>query len=79
MDYADIMKALPKEVADLLHSKLDKIQLTKDLSPDEAKELLDGAVKLTRLEMVIEDDEKRRLVDTLLSFVSQAGVNALFA
>lgn len=79
MDYADIMKALPKEVADLLHSKLDKIQLTKDLSPDEAKELLDGAVKLTRLEMVIEDDEKRRLVDTLLSFVSQAGVSALFA
>jgi len=36
-------------------------------------------VKLTRLEMVIEDDEKRRLVDTLLSFVAQAGVNALFA
>jgi hypothetical protein len=79
MNYSDILKALPKSVSDILQSKLDAINLTPDLSRSEVEELLESAVKLTRLEIQIEDDEKLRLVDTLLTFVAKAGANALFA
>lgn len=78
MKYAEIMKALPKDVADLLQSKLDAVQLPPDITPAEAEELLQDAVDLTRLEMVIHDDEKRRLVDTILTFAAKAGVQAIF-
>ena len=79
MNYAEIMKALPKDVAELLQSKLDAIDLPKDVTPSEAQELLQDAVDETRLQLVVHDDEKRRLIDTILSFVAKAGVNAIFA
>ena len=78
MTYADIINALPPDVAALLHTKLDAIQFAPGMSADEAKELVDGAVQLTRLEMVIADDEKRRMIDALLTQVAPAAVAALF-
>lgn len=78
MEYAEILKALPQDVETLLQAKLDGIQFTPNLSQDEVKELLEGAVKLTKLEMDISDDEKRRLVDTVLTLIVNAGVKAIF-
>jgi hypothetical protein len=78
MNYSTIIAALPKDVSDLLHKNLDGIELSGELSKDEATELLEGAVKLTKIQMIIEDDEKRRLVDSLLTMVVPAGLKALF-
>lgn len=79
MNYADIIKALPKDVADTLQDELDNVHINSSMSEDEVRELAEDAVKLTRLKAVIEDDEKRRLADTLLSFVAQAIVGVVFA
>lgn len=78
MDYATIIQALPKDVSTILHEKLDSTPMTAEMSPSEIKELINDAVKLTRLEIVIADDEKLRLVDTLLSVLADAGVRAIF-
>lgn len=79
MNYADIVKALPKDVADTLQAELDNVNISSSMSQDEVHELAEDAVKLTRLKVVIADDEKRRLVDTLLSFVAKSVVSVVFA
>lgn len=79
MNYADIVKALPKDVADTLQVELDNVNITDTMSEDEVFELAEDAIKLTRIKVVIDDDEKRRLVDTLLSFVAQSVVSVVFA
>lgn len=79
MNYQDIIKALPKDVADTLQSELDNVVITDAMSKDEVFDLVDEAVKLTRLQIVIADDEKRRLVDTLLAFVASSIVAVVWA
>jgi hypothetical protein len=79
MNYADIVKALPKNVADSLQVELDKVNITDTMSQAEVRELAEDAVKLTRLKIVIADDETRRSVDSLLSFVAQSVVSVVFA
>ena len=79
MNYVDIVSALPKDVADTLQAELDNVNITDAMSEDEVFELAEDAIKLTRLKIVIADDEKRRLVDTLLSFVAQSVVGVVFA
>lgn len=79
MNYADIIAALPKDVADTLHAELDKYQFSKDMSQDEVLELLNDAVKMARLKTVIADDEKRRMVDMLLGMFAQAALKVVFA
>ena len=79
MNYADIINALPKDVADTLQAELDNVNINDTMSQDEVRELAEDAVKLTRLKIVIEDDEKRRLIDTLLSFVAGSVVGVVFA
>ena len=78
MNYADIIKALPPDVAALLQAKLDAAHVSPSMSQDEVKELLDDAVQMTRLEMIIADDEKRRLVDSILTMVGPAALKAIF-
>ena len=79
MNYADIINALPKDVADTLQAELDNVNINDTMSQDEVCELAEDAVTLTRLQIVIEDDEKRRLIDTLLSFVAKSVVSVVFA
>ena len=79
MNYVDIVNALPKDVADTLQAELDNVNINDAMSQDEVRELAEDAVKLTRLKIVIADDEKRRLVDTLLSFVAGSVVGVVFA
>ncbi len=79
MNYADIIKALPQDVADTLHAELDKQPFSPELSRDEVLELIEDAVKMTRLRTVIEDDEKRRMVDTLLGMFASAALQVVFA
>ena len=79
MNYADIINALPKDVADTLQAELDNVNINDTMSQDEVCELAEDAVTLTRLQIVIEDDEKRRLIDTLLSFVAGSVVGVVFA
>ena len=79
MNYVDIISALPKDVADTLQAELDNVNINDTMSQDEVCELAEDAVILTRLQIVIEDDEKRRLVDTLLSFVAESVVSVVFA
>ena len=79
MNYVDIISALPKDVADTLQAELDNVNINDTMSQDEVRELAEDAVKLTRLKIVIADDEKRRLVDTLLSFVAGSVVGVVFA
>ena len=79
MNYTDIVNALPKDVAETLQAELDKVDINDTMSQDEVCELAEDAVILTRLQIVIEDDEKRRLVDTLLSFVAKSVVSVVFA
>lgn len=79
MNYADIVKALPKDVADTLQAELDNVHITNAMSEDEVRELAEDAVKLTRLKTVIADDEKRRLIDSLLSMVAKSVVSVVFA
>ncbi len=78
MTYSEILNALPKSVSGILQAKLDAINITPNLSKSEVEELLEDAVKLTRLEMEINDDEKLRLVDALLTCVAKAAVSAIF-
>lgn len=79
MEYSEILNVLPKDVSLILQSKLDGIQLSPDLSKAEVEELINDAVRLTKLEIIISDDEKLRLVDKMLSFVAKAAVKAIFA
>lgn len=79
MEYSEILNVLPKDVSQILQTKLDRIQLTPELTKEEVEELINDAVKLTKLEILIDDDEKLRLVDKMLSFVAKAAVNAIFA
>ena len=78
MNYADIIAALPADVATLFESKLDSMHISSNLSQVEAQDLFDEAVKLTKLEMVLKDEAMKRMVDTLLTMLSGAGVKAIF-
>lgn len=79
MEYADIIKALPPDIAELLHSKLDAIAFSAGISQDEAQELVQSAVEMTKVEMLVKSDEELQVVDSLLSQVAGAAVKALFA
>jgi hypothetical protein len=79
MEYADIIKALPPDIAELLHSKLDAIAFPAGISQDEAQELVQSAVEMTKVEMLVKSDEELQVVDSLLSQVAGAAVKALFA
>ena len=78
MEYSEILAVLPKNVSTVLQSKLDAVQLTPELSKAEVQELLEDVVQQTRLEIIIEDDEKLRLVDSVLNHVSKAVLKLLF-
>lgn len=78
MNYSSIINALPQDVATRLQEHLYLIDVNANLSKDEALDLFEDAVRKTKVEMVIEDDEKRRLVDSLLSMVGNAGVGLIF-
>jgi len=79
MNYADIIAALPKDVADALHAELDKQQFSPTMSQDEVEELINDSVQVVKLKNLVADDEKRRMVDGLLTMFASAAAKALFA
>lgn len=79
LTYTEIMKALPREVVLSLQKNFDLFELSENPTLDEARLLIFEAVKLTQAEVVIEDEVLRKMVDMLLSFLPNAGADAVVA
>lgn len=78
MKYSDIINALPLKVSEIVQRHLDAVHMTEHMSESEVKELLDDAINLAKAEIIIDDEDKLRMVDALLAGLSAAGIKAIF-
>jgi hypothetical protein len=78
MDIKEIFAQLPTDIAKKLQLKLEDAVVSTHLTPDEAQEIVEGAVSQLRIDLNLSNDEKFRMIDTLLSKVSGAVVSKIF-
>jgi hypothetical protein len=78
MDIKDIFAQLPADIAKKLQLKLEDAVVSTHLMPDEALEIVEGAVRQLRIDLNLGNDEKLRVVDSLLAMVPGAVISKIF-